>query len=57
MEIETKNERNTLFSVGSQSLLVNKQTVLQAQDLALLNDNFDRVLVSLECYANRYSGH
>ena len=28
MDIETNNERNTLFNVGSQSLLVNKQNVI-----------------------------
>lgn len=56
MDIETNDERNTLFNVGSQNLLVNKQSVIQAQDLALLNDNFGRALASLECYANRYSG-
>ena len=56
MDIETNNERNTLFNVGSQNLLVNKQSVIQAQDLALLNDNFGRALAFLECYTNRYSG-
>lgn len=56
IDIETNNERNTLFNVGSQSLFVNKQNVIHAQDLALLNNNFGRALSSLECYANRYSG-
>ena len=35
--------------------LISKQKVIQAQELALLNDNFGRALASLECYANRYS--
>ena len=39
-----------------QQVLVNKQKVIQAQDLALLNDNFGRALASLECFANRYTG-
>ena len=39
-----------------QQVLVNKQKVIQAQELALLNDNFGRALASLECFANRYSG-
>ena len=39
-----------------QQVLVNKQQVIQAQELALLNDNFGRALASLECFANRYSG-
>lgn len=56
IDIETNNERNTLFNVGCQSLLVNKQNVIQPQDLALLNNNLHRALSSLECYANRYSG-
>lgn len=55
IDIETNNERNTLFNVGCQSLLVNKQNVIQPQDLALLNNNLHRALSSLECYANRYS--
>ena len=37
-------------------LLLDKQKIIQAQDLALLNDNFGRALSSLECYANRLSG-
>ena len=40
----------------SQQVLVNKQKVVQAQELALLNDNFGRALASLECFANRCSG-
>ena len=39
-----------------QQVLINKQKVIQAQELALLNDNFGRALASLECFANRYSG-
>jgi hypothetical protein len=39
-----------------QQILINKQKVIQAQELALLNDNFGRALASLECFANRYSG-
>lgn len=35
--------------------LINKQTIIQAQELALLNDNFGRALASLECFANRCS--
>ena len=35
---------------------IDKQKVIQAQDLTLLNDNFGRALASLECYANRFSG-
>lgn len=38
-----------------QKMLLDKQKVSQAQDLALLNDNFGRALSSLECYANRFS--
>jgi hypothetical protein len=36
-----------------EQLLIDKQKVIQAQELALLNDNFGRALASLECYANR----
>ena len=39
-----------------QQIFINKQKVIQAQELALLNDNFGRALASLECFANRYSG-
>lgn len=35
--------------------LINKQTIIQAQELALLNDNFGRALASSECFANRCS--
>lgn len=56
MEIDTINKNNPLYTAVSQDLLVNKQDVIQAQDLALLNDNFGRALASLECYTNRYSG-
>ena len=35
--------------------LINKQDLIQVQELALLNDNFGRALASLECYANRYT--
>lgn len=38
-----------------QKQLLDKNKVIQAQDLALLNDNFGRALASLECIANRYS--
>ena len=31
------------------------QIIIQAQELALLNDNFSRALASLECFANRCS--
>ena len=41
---------------NQKQLLISKQKVIQAQELALLNDNFGRALASLECYANRYSG-
>ena len=39
-----------------QQKLINKQKVIQAQELALLNDNFGRALASLECFANRVAG-
>ena len=39
-----------------QQILINKQKVIQAQELTLLNDNFGRALASLECFANRFSG-
>ena len=39
-----------------QQILINKQKVIQAQELALLNDNFGRALASLECFANRVAG-
>ena len=41
---------------NQQQQLIDKQKVIQAQELALLNDNFGRALASLECYANRISG-
>ena len=43
-------------SMQQQQVFINKQKVIQAQELALLNDNFGRALASLECFANRYSG-
>jgi hypothetical protein len=41
--------------VNQKLVLINKQDVIQAQELALLNDNFGRALASLECYANKFS--
>lgn len=38
-----------------QKQLLDKNKVIQAQDLALLNDNFGRALASLECLANRFT--
>ena len=61
-EEEYKNNNNEfIYNNNSQEqfqqqVLVNKQKVIQAQELALLNDNFGRALASLECFANRYSG-
>ena len=61
-EEECKNSNNEFIHNNNnqeqfqQQVLVNKQQVIQAQELALLNDNFGRALASLECFANRYSG-
>ena len=61
-EEECKNSNNEFIHNNNnqeqfqQQVLVNKQQVIQAQELALLNDNFGRALASLECSANRYSG-
>ena len=38
------------------TMQLDKQKIIQAQELTLLNDNFGRALSSLECYANRQSG-
>ena len=56
---QTHNFGNTKKEYSGKSqhqLLINKQQVIQAQELALLNDNFGRALASLECFANRISG-
>jgi len=45
----------TSYGTNYAQKLVDKQLVTQAQELALLNDNFGRALASLECFANRYS--
>ena len=58
MEIETvgnTDKRNNEVQIKTQKY-INKQEVIQAQELALLNDNFGRALASLECFANRFSG-
>jgi len=57
MNIESESLSNNVEYVeGIQKQeLINKQDVIQAQELALLNDNFGRALASLECYANRFS--
>jgi hypothetical protein len=62
-EEEYKNNNNDEFiyyqndqEQFQQQVLINKQKVIQAQELTLLNDNFGRALASLECFANRYSG-
>lgn len=47
------NKYNSQFQ---QQIILDKQKVIQAQDLTLLNDNFGRALASLECYANRFCG-
>ena len=52
---ESKPQENSNFW-QQKKLQLDKQKVIQAQDLALLNDNFGRALASLECYANRYAG-
>ena len=56
MDIEQPEAPNANKRQYQQQILVNKQKVIQAQELALLNDNFGRALASLECFANRYSG-
>ena len=60
MEIEqTNNFANNskdYNEMGQQLKLIDKQKEVQAQELALLNDNFGRALSSLECLANRLSG-
>ena len=61
VNMDIEQTENPAFSNKSkqfqQQVLVNKQKVIQAQELALLNDNFGRALASLECFANRYSGN
>jgi len=53
------NSSNIINKYNSQfqkQIILDKQKVIQAQDLTLLNDNFGRALASLECYANRFCG-
>ena len=51
------NDDNKIKENNIQTIiLLDKQKLLQAQDLELLNDNLGRALSSLECYANRQSG-
>ena len=58
--INHKNQNDYITNQNNKQLnlqiLLDKQAIIQAQDLALLNDNFGRALSSLECYANRLSG-
>ena len=53
---ESYNKDMINYSWQQKAMLLDKQKVIQAQDLTLLNDNFGRALASLECYANRFSG-
>ena len=54
--INNSSNINKYNSQFQQEIVLDKQKVIQAQDLTLLNDNFGRALASLECYANRFSG-
>ena len=58
MDIETNEYTNNSSYQGQprSQVMVSRQEVAQAQELALLNDNLGRALASLECYANRCSG-
>ena len=58
MDLEENQPPAILINSESmqQQVYINKQKVIQAQELALLNDNFGRALASLECFANRFSG-
>lgn len=56
MDIEEQNFNNEYNNNFQAQKFLSKKELLQAQDLALLNDNFGRALASLECLANRYSG-
>lgn len=52
-----KNYDNKIKEINIQkTILLDKQKIIQAQDLELLNDNLGRALCSLECFANRQSG-
>ena len=51
---QKKEEKQNTYQY-QQQILLDKQKLIQAQELALLNDNFGRALASLECYANRIS--
>ena len=53
--INNSSNINKYNSQFQQQIILDKQKVIQAQDLTLLNDNFGRALASLECYANRFS--
>jgi hypothetical protein len=53
--INNSSNINKYNSQFQQEIVLDKQKVIQAQDLTLLNDNFGRALASLECYANRFS--
>ena len=55
--ISYNNNKKMKANIYQQKAMqLDKQKIIQAQDLTLLNDNFGRALSSLECYANRQSG-
>lgn len=48
------NNNNKRITNQKQQQMLQKNDIIQAQDLKLLNDNQGRALAALECYANRF---